>query len=171
MRRLVVPFLTGLIAVAAVVAQDAPADAKIAGLIRQLGAGRFEQRAAAARALIKIGEPARPPLERAAREDANAEVRRRADDVLHQLNRRRAAAILQARIEAARAQAEQVRAARKQARALLFDPAKLPPVVEKQGALPASETWTAQKTYRITGYLTVPVYDPDHRGGHGGTGG
>jgi hypothetical protein len=60
-------------------ADDPAADAKrIASLIQQLGDKKFEQRQQASAALEAIGEPALQELRRAARDDADLEVRRRA---------------------------------------------------------------------------------------------
>jgi WD40 repeat protein len=62
-------------------APAAPDGATAKRLIRQLGSDQFDERAAAARELEKIGEPAADAL-RAAAASADPEVRRRAEDVL-----------------------------------------------------------------------------------------
>jgi Tol biopolymer transport system component len=62
----------------------APDEAKVKRLIRQLGSDKFEERAAAARELEKIGEPAADAL-RTAAASADPEVRRSAEDVLRSI--------------------------------------------------------------------------------------
>jgi hypothetical protein len=61
----------------------------IAGLIQQLGSRRFKEREAASKVLDRVGEPALEPLRRAAKDDADAEVRRRAQALVERLERRR----------------------------------------------------------------------------------
>ena len=62
-------------------------EAKIAALIRQLGAEDFSEREGAANELFKIGERARPALKRAAKESADVEIRTRAGSVIKRLDR------------------------------------------------------------------------------------
>jgi uncharacterized protein (TIGR03067 family) len=58
-------------------------------LIQQLGSKRFREREAATKALDKVGEPALEPLRKAAKDDADAEVRRRAQEAVKRLDARR----------------------------------------------------------------------------------
>jgi RNA polymerase sigma factor (sigma-70 family) len=62
------------------IAQDdaAPDNRDVDRLITQLGSDEFEEREAATRALKKVGKPALTALQRAAKENADAEVRTRA---------------------------------------------------------------------------------------------
>lgn len=60
---------------------DAPDPAKVADLIRQLGADAYDARAAAEKALIDIGRPALPAVQAAA-EDPDPEVRQRIQVIL-----------------------------------------------------------------------------------------
>lgn len=62
--------------------QDAPADVKIEELVRQLGSEDFSVRENADRELRKIGKPAVPELEKAARDAEDLEVRDRAAQIL-----------------------------------------------------------------------------------------
>lgn len=59
-------------------------------LIRQLGSDRFTERQKASKALEAVGEPALEALRKAAK-DSDAEVRRRANELVHTIEARRAA--------------------------------------------------------------------------------
>jgi hypothetical protein len=61
-----------------------PETAEAERLVRQLGSDDFKAREAAAKALLKLGPPARPALEKA-QEGDDPEVRRRAGDLLRRL--------------------------------------------------------------------------------------
>jgi RNA polymerase sigma factor (sigma-70 family) len=61
---------------------------KIDQLIRQLGSSKFADRAAASKGLAEIGEPALPALRRAAAADVDLETRRRAEDLVRNIERR-----------------------------------------------------------------------------------
>ena len=65
----------------------AAAEAKIAELIRRLGDAQFLVRETATAELVKVGEAARPQLQKAARESDDAEVRQRAQHILDRLDR------------------------------------------------------------------------------------
>jgi uncharacterized protein (TIGR03067 family) len=58
-------------------------------LIRQLGSRKFREREAASKALAKIGEPALDALRKAASDNADAEVRRRAAQLVNGQDLRR----------------------------------------------------------------------------------
>jgi uncharacterized protein (TIGR03067 family) len=77
----------GLPAVASAEA-PAPSAAEIDRLIQQLGSHRFAERGAATKALDSVGEAALPALRRAAKEDADAEVRRRAGQLVNRFDLR-----------------------------------------------------------------------------------
>lgn len=66
-----------------------PAPADIPHLINQLGSDNFDAREAASRALDELGEPALEALRKAASGRADAEVRRRAADILAAVKARR----------------------------------------------------------------------------------
>jgi hypothetical protein len=65
-----------------------PTAAEIDKLIQQLGSRRFKEREAASKALDKVGKPALEALRRAARDDADAEVRRRAGVLVERMDQR-----------------------------------------------------------------------------------
>jgi hypothetical protein len=66
----------------------APATTEVPRLIQQLGSKRFKEREAATKALDNVGEQALEPLRKAAKDDADAEVRRRAGALVERLARR-----------------------------------------------------------------------------------
>src|SRR5262245_37592377 len=66
--------------------QPSAGEAEIERLIAQLGDDSFENREAAGRALRKIDEPALPALRRAALESRSLEVRRRAHDLVDDID-------------------------------------------------------------------------------------
>lgn len=123
-------------------------DPQIADLIRRLGDTAFKTREEASGALLKMGESARPHLQKAAQDSDDLEVRSRAVAILEQLDQ-------QAIEKKRRELLEQTLAARKDAKTPAFDPARLRDLVEKKGKIKASEKWTADKSYRITGPLSV----------------
>src|SRR5262249_32601302 len=67
----------------------APPDVKeIERLLQQLGSPMFTEREAAAKALAAAGEPALEPLRRAAATSPDAEIRRRAEDLVRAIEKR-----------------------------------------------------------------------------------
>jgi carboxyl-terminal processing protease len=76
----------------AVVCEDTPTDADIAQLIRRLGSESYEDRAAAAKALDRIGPLALPQIVEAARGNTDPEVRRAATVIQQDIRSRRLAA-------------------------------------------------------------------------------
>jgi WD40 repeat protein len=73
-------------------ARAQPDDASIARLIRQLGSERFSEREAAGEALVEVGEPALAPLRQAAAASDDAEIRRRAANLVQVIRKRLLAA-------------------------------------------------------------------------------
>lgn len=130
-------------------AQDS-VEPSIAELIRRLGAPVFREREAAMETLLKLGEPARTSLQKAVQETADLEILRRSEAILRQLDE-------QALNKRRRELLEKTLAARKEAKTPDFDPTRVRDLVEKQGVLKTSETWTAARSYRVTGPLTVPA--------------
>jgi hypothetical protein len=68
--------------------------AEIEGLIKQLGSVRYEEREAASKALEEIGVPALDALLKAAADDQDAEVRKRAGEVAQRVELRMRAEVL-----------------------------------------------------------------------------
>jgi uncharacterized protein (TIGR03067 family) len=62
---------------------------EITRLIQQLGSRKFREREAATKALERVGVPALEALRRAAKDDADAEVRRRAGQIVEKSDTRR----------------------------------------------------------------------------------
>jgi hypothetical protein len=111
-----------------VVTTAPPSTADIPGLIQQLGSERFREREAATRALDKVGEPALERLRKAAKDNADAEVRRRAGALVERLEHRLTLALAEHIIGSTLSSAEKGRKlkgfikcgmARKQVRAIL----------------------------------------------------
>lgn len=113
-------------------------------LIRQLGDEDFETREKATRLLEEQGEVARPLLSKAASESKDAEIRKRAEDLLALLDRK----------AVERAVAERTQAL-KQLKTPGFDPQRLQPRVEKKGVLADKEIWTPDRTYHLTANTTL----------------
>jgi hypothetical protein len=65
-----------------------PSASGIPGLVQQLRSKRFREREAATKALERVGEPALEQLRKAAKDDADAEVRRRAGALVERLEYR-----------------------------------------------------------------------------------
>ena len=76
--------LTALLAPPGIAAEKADAQ-QIARLIEQLGSNNFEEREQASKKLADIGLPALEPLRKVAASSSDAEVRQRAEDLLHKL--------------------------------------------------------------------------------------
>ncbi len=92
LRRLLVPALVAGLGLAALAVRPTAADDKlargeIAKLVEQLGSGNFDEREKASAALDKIGEPALDALRQAAKSD-DAEVRRRAEELVKKIEKR-----------------------------------------------------------------------------------
>jgi hypothetical protein len=68
--------------------KEQPPSPDIDGLIKQLGSRTFREREAASKALEKVGKPALERLRRAAKDDPDAEVRRRAGALVERTEQR-----------------------------------------------------------------------------------
>jgi WD40 repeat protein len=68
--------------------KEKPSSPDIERLIKQLGSRKFREREAASKALEKVGEAALPALRNAAKDDPDAEVRRRADLLMQAIHAR-----------------------------------------------------------------------------------
>jgi hypothetical protein len=66
--------------------QDPPSEKAIADLIRQLGDDAFARRENAHKALVQIGMAALEPLRKAVRDTTDVEVRRRASEIINQID-------------------------------------------------------------------------------------
>jgi hypothetical protein len=78
----------GLTAIARAGDKEQPPSPDIDGLIKQLGSRKFCEREAASKALEKVGKPALERLRRAAKDDPDAEVRRRAGALVERAEQR-----------------------------------------------------------------------------------
>jgi len=116
----------------------------IADLVKQLGDDDFDVREKAAQLLEGQGEKARAALAAAAKDHPDAEIRKRAADLVQTLDR----------MAEARAVADKLQALGQLATPP-FDPKWVKPLVEKQGPITEDEAWTADKTYHIKANTTV----------------
>ncbi len=83
-----IAFLAAILVLGATVAATAPSDEEIDRLIEQLGSKKFAEREAAAKALDKLGEPALAALQKAATDNANPQIRRRAGELARAIDER-----------------------------------------------------------------------------------
>jgi hypothetical protein len=88
MRRLIVAGLATFAASSTLRAADTPKNADPAAVVAQLGASSYVDREAAARSLRDLGEPAIAPLELAAKNSPDAEIRNRAGRLVGEIKLR-----------------------------------------------------------------------------------
>jgi hypothetical protein len=116
----------------------------VGDLIRKLGDDDFDVRQTAARALVELGEQARPAVEAARKDSSDAEVRRACAGILEEID----AIAVRQRLLALTKHPEPPPVPK-------FDPARLKPLVTKGGVLAKDERWTADRSYHITDTLRV----------------
>lgn len=88
MRRFIVAGLAAFTASASLPAADTPKNLDPAAVVAQLGASSYSDREAAARSLRELGEPAIAPLELAAKNSPDAEIRNRAGRLVGEIKLR-----------------------------------------------------------------------------------
>jgi hypothetical protein len=113
-------------------------------LIRKLGHDDFDVRQMATRALVELGEQARPAVEAARKDSPDAEVRRACAGILKQLDD----IVIRERLERLTKYPAPPPVPK-------FDPARLKPLVQKGGVLEKDEHWTADRSYHVTELLRI----------------
>jgi hypothetical protein len=102
-------------------------------LVERLANPRFEEATDAAGALLQYGEVAVPALEKAARESSNVELRPHARRLLERITKEYPS----------------------RPKVPPFDAKILRKIEEKYGKITSHQRWTADKTYRLTGDLSI----------------